>query len=121
MDPITFAHARLNEEAARIEASIEGEIERLAADGVEVNRNELLTDDPPHYESPFLRPLREVDVHRKLAHLHRPVGDGDVCASLCHARAPGVIAQYPCPSARVLATLWPDHADYDQTWKPEEA
>jgi hypothetical protein len=46
------------------------------------------------------------------------------CAGLCHSytglncASDGLDAPYPCPDIRDLASVYADHPDYQQEWKP---
>jgi len=81
------------------------------------------------------RVLREVAAKRKILARHEPQPfwgnnpppaaqqtDANVVAWFCDCQCPdGVIeGEYPCETARDLASAWSDHADFDPSWAVPE-
>jgi hypothetical protein len=83
------------------------------------------------------RVLREVEAHRVLLGMHRPIRPYSesgftypAAGKFCGYCGPGdswqaeqepeswSFALWPCRPVRVLLAIWSDHPDYDQEWKP---
>jgi hypothetical protein len=118
MDPAAFAEARLDEDEAGIEAWIKGEIERLAADGVDVDREELLTDAPPHYKSMFRLPLCDIAAYRAILARYRDCLARMEDPAYGQAVARDQAREYEDFVLPNLLTRWDDHEDYDPEWRP---
>jgi hypothetical protein len=116
--------ARLDERAAEIEEQIGYQLERLAADGCPVTREELLTPLPPNYQPPWSRRLREVEAKQArlalfdwaLTEMDRLLADDDAekvdqgaAIGCCGAARTGV---------KLDAAVYSDHPDYRDEWKP---
>lgn len=130
MDPIAFLNARLDEEAAGLEAQISGDLERYRADGLpHLTREEMLTPQPPEYLPEHPRRFREIEAKRVIVAEHQPMEGydfeslhGQICETCAGADMDGSPegSPYPCPTVRALLTIWSDHPEYRQDWALSE-
>src|SRR5262245_17316529 len=110
-DLVAFLRARLDEDEATA---------RQAMTALESGWPDYQTYDGPDLDAatdyldrfPPARVLREVEAKRAIAGLHHQA-----------ERAPNWCAEcdeewFPCPTLRHLATVYRDHPDYRQEWRP---
>lgn len=82
-----------------------------------------------HGEHWATRVLAECSAKRKIVERHKPVRSWsggalqcEHCADLCHSRSglgcEDPDAPYPCPDIRDLASVYADHPDYREEWRP---
>lgn len=64
------------------------------------------------------RVLNEIAAKREIIEQHMPVGDGTVCLSYCHTRAPGEAQTWPCLTLRLLAMPYSGHEEFHEEWRP---
>lgn len=61
------------------------------------------------------RVLAECEAKRRVVALHRPSG---TASNFCHHCAYTNHEVWPCPDIRIMAAVYVDHADYDESWRP---
>lgn len=62
----------------------------------------------------------EASVKRQLLELHHPEVDeiGDLWCSTCLSPSSHYGAPWPCATLRIVATIYADHPDYRDDWRP---
>lgn len=111
---VEFLTARLDEDAARFDEVAEAEAESCRNDGMP----DTTADEIKEYwlslgeKTEWPRHLREVEAKRAIVALH--TGDND---EPCQSWA-GNYTYEPCATLKALASVYADHPDYDEKWKP---
>ena len=71
-------------------------------------------------KSRWVRQLAECEAKRRIVEEHGPFWEDDspsLCR-VCHDYAAHDAAASPCRTLRLLATVYADHPDYRQEWRP---
>ncbi|MDO8149455.1 MULTISPECIES: DUF6221 family protein [unclassified Isoptericola] len=68
------------------------------------------------------RVLAEVEAKRRIVELHEPFIIGDLGETLCyrcgHGNESDPGARWPCLTVAALGTVYADHPDYEESWRP---
>lgn len=115
-DLVAFLRARLDEDEQT------EHLDRISAE----DRAALLADfdvgESPEYalmEVGFGRWMAEVQAKRAILDLHAPLEDaGWVTCAECFDPHGTQCPEYPCETVRHLMSVYADHPDYDESWRP---
>lgn len=135
---VEFLTARLDEDAARLDRAAEAEAEALRHDGMPDTTAQEIKDFwlDPETETEWPRVLADIAAKRAILDVHKIYVEGkrespnikysetwkpDVgCVNCDWDNDCAAIEDngYPCETVKLLASVYSDHPDYRQEWRP---
>lgn len=78
--------------------------------------DEVRAHEMTHASAAQIKTMRDIEAKRKVVKLHHDTGRGE-CYQCLDSWMDETRETFPCPTVRLLAEPYSDHADYDERWR----